>query len=141
VGSCEESGTESSRYATALASPSGLFGHVPERLRRLRVAIAGERGEAGGGKGQLVDRRLTVLFEVAQEPAGRDPRMPARGLTGAPATGSARTIEEEPTLWRFRIYGASCTCVRCPLKLKVYPTGKIGSIAEVTVKLTAFVWP
>src|SRR6188474_1744961 len=55
-----------SRYASAAASPSRLLGHVPEGLRRLRVAIAGEGGEAGGGKNELVDGRFVVFLEVAQ---------------------------------------------------------------------------
>jgi hypothetical protein len=33
-----------SAYPSAAARPRSLFGHVPERLRRLRVAVGGERG-------------------------------------------------------------------------------------------------
>src|SRR5437660_4188318 len=39
------------------------------------------------------------------------------------------------------VYGASCTCVACPLKLTIVPTGRIGTIAEVTVTVTAFECP
>jgi len=33
----------------------------PESLGRLEIAVPGERGEAGGDEGQLVDRRFIVL--------------------------------------------------------------------------------
>jgi hypothetical protein len=44
------------------------------------VPDAGERGEARRGQSGLLDRRVGILLEVAQEPASRDPRMPARIL-------------------------------------------------------------
>jgi hypothetical protein len=72
-----------SGHASAAAPPSSrLLGHVPECLRRLLVAVAAEGGEAGGGEGQLVDRRVLVLLEVAKQPMGGDPRMPGAGLYG-----------------------------------------------------------
>src|SRR5512132_2411105 len=72
----------SSRYASVTTPPSRFFGHVSEGLRRLRVAVAGEGGEARGGKDELVDRRFVVFLEVAQQPTGGDTRVPARIFAG-----------------------------------------------------------
>jgi hypothetical protein len=49
-------------------------------LRGVSLAGAAECGEARGGERGLVDRRLGVLLEVAQQPAGGNARMPARVL-------------------------------------------------------------
>jgi hypothetical protein len=82
--------------ASAPASPSRLFGHVSECLRRLCVAVAGEGGETGGDEGQLVDRRFSVFLEVAKERAGGDPRMPSRFLAGDQERQLERIGEPQP---------------------------------------------
>jgi hypothetical protein len=70
------------RLSRGLGAAYRLFGHVPECLRRLRVAVSGEGGQAGGCKDELVDRRLIVLLEIAEKPTGRDPRMPTWVFAG-----------------------------------------------------------
>jgi hypothetical protein len=54
--------------------------HRAQHLRRLLMAIAAESNEARGGHRCLRDRHAIALFQVAPQPTGRDPRMPARIL-------------------------------------------------------------
>ena len=68
------------RPVTPPASRS--FGHGPKGLRRLLVGDTHERDEVRRGQRGLLDRRVRILLEEAQEPAGRDPRMPARIFPG-----------------------------------------------------------
>jgi hypothetical protein len=75
---------------------SSPFGSCPGCLCRLQVAVAGEGGEAGGSKGRLVDRRFTDVLEVAEEPAGRNPRMSARILAGDQQRQLERVCEAKP---------------------------------------------
>ena len=44
------------------------------------MTIAGESGETRSDHRRLLDRRFVALLEVAQQPACRDARMPARIL-------------------------------------------------------------
>jgi hypothetical protein len=69
-----------SRYASCPSPASRSFGHGPQGRPRLLVGAAGECDEAGGGQGSFLDRRVGVLLEEAQKPAGRDTGMPARIL-------------------------------------------------------------
>ena len=69
-----------SRYAAFPPSPSGRFGHGPKRLHRLLEASSGQGRETGRGESCLLDRRLGVFLEVALQPPGRNPRVPARIL-------------------------------------------------------------
>jgi hypothetical protein len=46
------------------------------------VPDAGQRGKARRGQDGLVDRRMRIFLEEAQQPAGRDPRVPARLVPG-----------------------------------------------------------
>src|SRR5215212_521004 len=57
----------------ASAPPSCFFSHIPERLRSFLVAVPRKGREAGGGQDKHVDRRVVVLLEVAQQPAGGPP--------------------------------------------------------------------
>lgn len=66
------------RVTVGSASAHRFFGHGPKRQRRLLVADAGQRIQARRRERGLFDRRVRILLEVAQEPTGRDPRMPRR---------------------------------------------------------------
>jgi len=62
-------------------SPAGrCFGHGTQGRPRLLIGAAGQRDQAGGGQGGLLDRHVGMLLEQAQEPPRRDARMPARIL-------------------------------------------------------------
>jgi hypothetical protein len=54
------------------------FGHVPERRHGVEVVRAGDRLEARDRKRSIVNRRLAMSFQVANEPTGRDSRIAAR---------------------------------------------------------------
>jgi hypothetical protein len=70
------------------------------------VAVAGERGEARRDHHSLVDRRLVALLEVAQEPAGRDPGVPARILAGDQERQLERVDKAERRELRRSCHGA-----------------------------------
>jgi hypothetical protein len=75
-------------YSWFSPSTSRSFGHGPKGLDRFVVARAGQRDQARRGQSSLVDRRVRILLEVAQEPARSDPLVPARALRGrAPEEG------------------------------------------------------
>jgi len=58
--------------------------------------VAGQSGKTRSGQRGLVDRRLGVLLEVAQEPPGRDARVPTRILAGDQERELERLGEGEP---------------------------------------------
>lgn len=64
-----------SRYATSPLPASRPFGHRPKRLRGLLIRDTREREKARRGERGLLDRRVRILLEEAQQPAGRDPRV------------------------------------------------------------------
>ena len=69
-----------SRYASLPPSPSGPFGHGPQRLHGLLVAGSGEGDQRGGGKRGFLDRGRGILPEVGRQPADGDPRVATRIL-------------------------------------------------------------
>jgi hypothetical protein len=56
---------------------STLFRPWPQGRPRLIVRAAGQRDQAGGGQGSLLDRHVGLLLKEAQKRACRDPRRPA----------------------------------------------------------------
>lgn len=71
-----------------------------------------------GREGKLVDRRIIVLLEVAEEPAGGDPRMPGADSLRAikhPASPFTPRAEER------RKVGA-------PLLAEIYPATAAGEV-------------
>lgn len=52
--------------------------HISKRRRSLGVVAAGERSEAGCDELGLLDRRLLIALEVAEQPACHDAPMPLR---------------------------------------------------------------
>ena len=85
-----------SGYASTRSTPRRLFGRVAKSLGSFAMTVTGEGGEAGGGKDELGDRRFIVLLEVAKQPAGRDPRMPAWFLAGDQERELERIGQPEP---------------------------------------------
>jgi hypothetical protein len=73
-----------SRDGLASTPPSSSFGHGPEGLRRVRLAVAQEPRETGSDERGLVDRRLRALLEVAQ--------LSQRAATRGCRRGSLRAI-------------------------------------------------
>src|SRR5262249_20521089 len=69
------------RWGSTLFEPlAGFVGHCSECPRRLVVTGTAESHQACRDHSNLLDRRGGVFLEVAQQPADRDPRMPARRL-------------------------------------------------------------
>ena len=64
------------------AADDRSFGHGPERPRCLVVAWTAEGPQTRRHHSSLLDRGGGVFFEVTQQPAGRNPRMPTRSLPG-----------------------------------------------------------
>jgi hypothetical protein len=81
------------------------------------LAEAWERCKTRRRQHYLVDRRLGVLLEVAQQPAGRDPRMPARILAGDQDRQLQRVGEADPKkLLRRRLGNGQVAALDCPLE-------------------------
>jgi hypothetical protein len=89
--------SRSSGYASSPPSTSRSFSHGPKGQRRVPVAVSGERSEARSDHRSFVDRRVVAFLEIAQQPARRDERLPARILARDQQRQLERLGEADPS--------------------------------------------